>query len=92
LTNDQSKGIQLSFTGDKLCLTSSTPEAGDAEINMKIDYKYNDANIGFNPQYLLEVLRVVDEPEVIFEFSDGGRPGILRSGKDFLYVIMPVAV
>lgn len=92
LTNDNSKGIQLEFSEGKLCLSSSTPEAGDAEVTMPVEYTYPQEKIGFNPQYLLEVLRVVDDAEVVFEFSDGTRPGILRSGKDFLYVLMPVAV
>jgi DNA polymerase-3 subunit beta len=92
LTNEQSRGVQLEFTQDKLCLSSSTPEAGDAEINMQISYQGEALKIGFNPQYLLEMLRVINEPEVVCELSDGAKPGIIRAGKDFLYVIMPVTV
>ncbi len=92
LTNEQSRGILMSFSKGQLCLSSSTPEAGDAEINMEIEYQYEPLKIGFSPQYILDVLRVLTEPQVTCEFSDGNRPGLIRVGKDFLYVVMPVTV
>jgi len=92
LTNDQSRGILLAFEGETVCLSSSTPEAGDAEITMKASYEGAPLKIGFNPQYLLDMLRVISEAEVVCEFSDGSKPGLLRAGKDFSYVLMPVTV
>ena len=92
LSTEQSRGILLSFSEEKLCLTSSTPETGDVEINMSISYTGEDIKIGFNPQYLSDALRVIDEPEVTFEFIESAKPGLLNAGKDFRYVIMPVTV
>jgi DNA polymerase-3 subunit beta len=92
LTNEQSKGILLSFSEGNLRLTSSTPEAGEAEVQVPVDYKGDDFSIGFNPQYLLEVLRAMEEPEVVCELTDESKPGVIRAGKDFLYVLMPVTV
>jgi len=92
LCTEQSRGVLLSFSQEKLCLTSSTPETGDVEINMNVSYSGEDMKIGFNPQYLSDVLRVIDEPEVTFEFIESTKPGLLSTGKDFRYVIMPVSV
>ncbi|MBN2376579.1 MAG: DNA polymerase III subunit beta [Sedimentisphaerales bacterium] len=92
LTNEQSRGILMTFSKDQLCLSSSTPEAGDAEINMKIEYQGEPLKIGFSPQYILDVLRVLEGPQITCEFSDGNKPGLIRTGKDFLYVVMPVTV
>lgn len=92
LTNEQSKGVLLSFSDGELTLTSSTPEAGDAEIHMPVGYQGESFRIGFNPQYILEVLRVIEEPEIDFEMTDENKPGMIKSGKDFLYVLMPVSV
>jgi DNA polymerase III subunit beta len=90
LANEQSRGVQMEFSGEKLRLTSSTPEAGDAEINIPVAYEGADLKISFNPTYLMDMIRVVEEPEAVFEFIDGTRPGVIKAGKDFLYVIMPV--
>ncbi|MBI9016072.1 MAG: DNA polymerase III subunit beta [Phycisphaerae bacterium] len=92
LTNEHTNGIVLSYSSDNLCLSSSTPEAGDAEINMPIAFDGPDMKIGFNPQYILEALKVIDTPEIVMEFAGENKPGVLRSGKDFLYVLMPVTV
>jgi DNA polymerase III subunit beta len=92
LSTEQSRGVLLSFSGEKLCLTSSTPETGDAEINMNVKYSGEDLKIGFNPQYLSDALRVIEEPEVVFDFVESTKPGLLSAGKDFRYVIMPVSV
>jgi len=92
LSTEQTRGVLLSFSEEKLCLTSSTPETGDVEINMSISYTGEDIKIGFNPQYLSDVLRVIEEPEVTFEFIESTKPGLLSAGKDFRYVIMPVTV
>ena len=92
LTNEQSRGVAFQFSQGKLRFSSSTPEMGEAEINLPVQYDREESQIGFNPQYLLEMLRVVESEEVDFEFRDGKRPGLLRDGKRFLYVVMPVTV
>ena len=92
LTNEQSRGVGLSFSQGKILFSSSSPEVGEAEVNMKVEYNGKEVEIGFNPQYLLDVFRVIDEKEVTFEFGDNKKPGVLRCGKAFLYVVMPVMV
>jgi len=90
LTTELSRGIQMAFSQEELVLFSSTPEAGDAEIKMKVKYDGEDTTIRFNPPYLLDMLRIIEEPELTCEFIDGSKPGLFRAGKDFVYVIMPV--
>ncbi len=92
MTTDTSRGMALDFTAGRLELTSSTPEAGDAEFNMEIGYDGPEVKIGFNPFYLLEVLKNAGTEQVLLELADGNKPGILRIEDDFLYVIMPVAL
>jgi len=92
LTNEQSRGILMSFSQGVVHLSSSTPEAGEAKVKMPATYEGKDLGIGFNPHYLLDALRVIDEPKVTMEMVDAETPGVLRAGKDFLYVLMPVAV
>lgn len=91
LTNEESKGVRLSFSDQGLTLTSRAPEMGDAEINVEVSEFQGEAiEIGFNPQYLLDALKVVDEEQVHMEFKASNKPGVLRTGPNFLYVVMPV--
>lgn len=91
LTNEESKGVRLAFKGDQLTLTSRAPEMGEAEVRVEMpNYEGEAIEIGFNPQYLLDALKVVGAEQVQLEMRAANKPGILRTGPDFLYVVMPV--
>lgn len=92
LTNEESKGIRLTFDKKGLTLTSRNPEAGEAEVRFSCKFDGADVEIGFNPAFLVDALRVVDTDEVAFELTAPNRPGLLKAGNDFLYVIMPVSL
>lgn len=90
LTNEQSKALRLSFEKERLVLSSRAPEQGEATVSMGIQYDYPPMEIGFNPVFLVDALRVVGTPTVTLEMKDSGRPGLMRAGAGFLYVVMPV--
>jgi DNA polymerase III subunit beta len=90
LTDEQSKGVRMAFGKKGLTLSSRSPEAGEAQVTFPCKYEGADVEIGFNPQFLTEALRVVDTDEVNFELTAPNRPGLLKGGPNFLYVIMPV--
>jgi DNA polymerase-3 subunit beta len=90
LTTEESKGVRLAFTKKGLKLTSRSPESGEAEVNFACKFEGSDVEIGFNPTFLTDALRVVDSDEISLELTAANRPGLLRGGPNFLYVIMPV--
>lgn len=93
LTNEESKGVRMSFKEGQLVLSSRAPELGDAEITVDIaKFEGEPIEIGFNPQYLTDVLRVIDSAEVIIEMKAPNKPGVLKVGGDFTYVVMPVSL
>ncbi len=90
LTSEESKGIKLSVTAEALVFSGSSPEAGAAEVSMPVAYTGEPIDIGFNPQFLIDALRVVKTPEFELELGQPDRPGVIKSGTDFLYVLMPI--
>jgi DNA polymerase-3 subunit beta len=90
LTSEESRGIKLSIGKDSLVFSGRAPEAGDAQINMPIDYKGEPIEIGFSPQFLIDALRVIQAPEFDLELGQADRPGLVKSGANFLYVLMPI--
>ena len=90
LTTEESRGVKLQFSKKGLVLTSRSPEAGEATINFACKYEGTDIEIGFNPAFMAEALRVVDSDEISLELTAPNRPGLLKGGPNFLYVIMPV--
>jgi DNA polymerase-3 subunit beta len=93
LTNEESRGVRMLFKGkDKqLELTSRAPEMGEAVIKVDLaKYDGDDMEIGFNPQFLTDALKVMNESEVVMELKASNKPGLIKSGTDFMYVVMPV--
>jgi DNA polymerase-3 subunit beta len=72
--------------------------SSEAEETIHCDYDSEDMEIGFNSEYLTEVLSNVDCEEVVFELSSPNRAGIVlpressddAPAEDILMLIMPV--
>ncbi|MGC9454162.1 MAG: DNA polymerase III subunit beta [Phycisphaerae bacterium] len=90
LTNEESRGVRFSFAADKVTLSSRAPETGEAEVTCPVSFEGDPMEIGFNPSFLADVLKVVETDDISLELTDPNKPALLTSGKDFLYVIMPV--
>ena len=95
LTNEESRGVRLRIagTGDDatLHLTSRAPEMGEASVDLAVpEYEGEEIEIGFNPEFITDALKVVQEPQIVVELKAPNRPGVFRSGSDFTYVVMPV--
>lgn len=90
LTTEDSKGVRMTFNKKGLVLSSRSPESGEATVNFPCKYEGGDVEIGFNPTFLTDALRVVDTDEIALELTAANRPGLLKGGPNFSYVIMPV--
>lgn len=90
LTSEESRGVKLSFAGETLTMTSRAPETGEAEVQCPIELDGSDVSIGFNPMFLTDAIRVIDTDVISFEMNAPNKPALVRSGTDFLYVLMPV--
>jgi DNA polymerase-3 subunit beta len=64
---------------------------GEAEIQVEpSSYEGDPLEIGFNPGFITDALRVLDHGEVMIELKAPNKPGVLKTGNDFTYVVMPV--
>ncbi|MFT3683430.1 MAG: hypothetical protein QM783_00660 [Phycisphaerales bacterium] len=93
LTNEESRGVRMSFNNkDKAAkLFSRSPEMGESEIELGLSgYEGESIEISFNPRFIADALKVVDEPEVLVELKAPNKPGLFKAGSDFVYVVMPV--
>jgi DNA polymerase-3 subunit beta len=90
LANEDSKGIRLALDKDTLVFTSRAPDTGDAQIDMAGEYKDEPMEIGFNPQFLVDVLRIIKSDDFELHLGQPDRPGLIKSGPNFLYIVMPV--
>lgn len=88
--------IRLDITADTVTISAEDVErSSEAEEVIHCDYDSEDMEIGFNAEYLTEVLSNVESDEVVFELSSPNRAGIVlpreqAEDEDILMLIMPV--
>ncbi len=90
MTSEKSNSVKLSFTRNSLVITANTPEVGEGQESLAINYKGKDLAVAFNPAFLMDPLKAVDDDEIFLELSDELSPGLVKTNGPFLYVIMPM--
>jgi DNA polymerase-3 subunit beta len=90
LTSEESRGIKLAISKNKLVFSGRAPETGDAEVEVVVEYTGEPLEIGFNPQFLTDAIRVIREPQFDLELGQADTPGVIKAGANFLYVLMPI--
>lgn len=90
MTSEKSNSVKLALTKNNLTITANTQEVGEGRESLAVNYKGKDLSIAFNPGYLMDPLKALDNDEVFLELSDELSPGVLKINGPFLYVIMPM--
>lgn len=92
LVSDKSNSVTLTFSKNKLLISAVSPEIGEATESMPVKYGGKEMSVSFNPTFILDPLRNLDDDEVSMELSDDLSPGVLKNSRPFLYVLMPMRV
>ena len=71
-------------------LSKSASYLGEARVEIDADYKGKEMAVGFNPDYLIDFLKSTDEASICFELTDAEKPGVIRIGSEYVYVVLPM--
>jgi DNA polymerase-3 subunit beta len=90
MTTDKSNAIRLTFSANQLIINITSQEVGEGRETIPVKYAGKEISIVFNPEYVMDPLKNMDDDEVYFELSDGHSPALLKCSVPFLYVLMPL--
>jgi len=96
--DERSNAIRMRLEEKELKVSSSNTETGESEDTIETAYTGDAMSIGFNAQYLLEFLKVVNTGDVRFEFKDAQSAGQLcpdepsESEYKYRYIVMPMRI
>ncbi|MDR0755868.1 MAG: DNA polymerase III subunit beta [Puniceicoccales bacterium] len=90
VSSQDNNTVKLKFGDNVLELSASSAELGEAQEAMAIDYNEDLVTIAFNPRFLSDPLRSLQEDEIFFEFKDELSPGVIKTFEKFLCVVMPL--
>ena len=91
-TNPDSLVVRMDVSKNKMLISKNTPYMGEVKEEMDVSYKGKNISIGFNPHYIMEVLKNIDTQEVGLEITDGEKPGVIRLGNEYTYVVLPMQI
>jgi DNA polymerase-3 subunit beta len=89
---DKARAVKLSLGKGRLVLFTRAQDVGEAKVEIPAEYKGEDVDIIFNPDYVADYLKVVSEETVELHLKDRSSAGVFRAGKDYQYVVMPLSV
>ncbi|HVP09191.1 MAG TPA: DNA polymerase III subunit beta [Burkholderiales bacterium] len=94
LSNEKFRGVRWVLTDGSLKIVSSNTEQEEAEETIEVGYKGDALDIGFNVNYLLDVLNNVSGSDVECLFGDASSSALLTfpSEAEFKYVVMPMRI
>jgi DNA polymerase-3 subunit beta len=97
VASDQTHRIRLRFEQDRVHLNVLTPDLGEGQDELELQFDGPELEIGFNANYLLEVLRYMPTEEVKMTFKAPERAATLEpvssDGEDpidYLCLVMPL--
>ncbi|GGO77381.1 DNA polymerase III subunit beta [Marinobacterium nitratireducens] len=92
LSNEKYRGVRLSLTSGNLQVMANNPEQEEAEETVAVDYDGDSLEIGFNVNYLLDCLSILNSEQVRFTLSDANSSALIEGVDEdgSLYVVMPM--
>ena len=94
MVNEKTSIVKLSFSQNNLSLMADTPESGNSEDQLDINYSGEDILIAFNYRYLLDCFKNIDSENMIICMNTNLSATIIKpdNEEDFIYLIMPVQI
>jgi len=92
LSNEKFKGVRLMVSSQTLTLLSNNPEQEEAEIEVPAEVEGDELEIGFNVQYLIDVVNSCRVEKIKIMLGDVNSSCMIQEveGSEALYVIMPM--
>ena len=96
ISSERSRPVKLSLERNRLLLSATSAEQGQAEEELDAEVVRYDAapiEIGFQARYLNDITDQIGE-RVVFKFADGSAPTLVMDAEkpEALYVLMPMRV
>jgi DNA polymerase-3 subunit beta len=89
LSTPDYQAVKLEVFKNKLVVSKSTPDVGESREEVDVEYQGKELAIGFNPNYLIDVLKNLSEETVDFELTDSEKPGVIRTN-GYVYIVLPM--
>lgn len=92
VTGNEARAVRFNLNQGELEFFGQSVGRGEAHAHMDIDYAGDEADIAFNPDYVLDGLKNAERDTVRLEFTDKSSPGKFTLGESYVYIVMPITI
>ncbi|MEN6489600.1 MAG: DNA polymerase III subunit beta [Smithella sp.] len=94
VSSERYNGVILSFSQGKMVLNSTNLDVGEAMEEVDINYSGEDIDVGFNVNYLIDAISVINTDNILFEVARGLKPSVIKPAENnnFLCIVMPLKI
>jgi len=94
IATEKTRAVKMALEPDRVTLSVTSPDNGTAAEEVPADYKSDGFEIGFNANYLKDILGQIEGDTVELHLADAGAPTLIRQNEKSpaLYVLMPMRV
>jgi DNA polymerase III subunit beta len=94
IATEKTRAVKIGLDADRVTLSVTSPDNGTATEELMADYSAEGMEIGFNANYLKDILDQIDADTVELHLADAGAPTLIRQNDKSaaLYVLMPMRV
>ena len=85
------QAVKFEIFSDKMVVSKSTPDVGESREEIPVDYKGSEMVVGFNPQFLMDFLKNINDEEIHMELLGVDKPAVMRM-EDYLYLALPMRI
>ncbi len=91
LSNETYRGVRLELKQNELLLSANNPEHEEAQDQLEVKYEDKPMEIGFNVNYLLDIVNVLDIEDINFYFENPAMSVLIKdSNSCSTYVVSPI--
>ncbi|MDR9826930.1 DNA polymerase III subunit beta [Vibrio sp. FNV 38] len=92
LSNEKFRGVRVNLDGGDMRITANNPEQEEAEELLDVQFEGEAIEIGFNVNYVLDVLNTLRCDTVRLSMSSANASALLENANDdsAMYVVMPI--
>ena len=91
LSTPDYQAVKLEIFKNKLVVSKSTPDVGESREELAVVYQGKELAIGFNPNYLIDVLKNLGQETIDIELTDSEKPGVIRID-GYTYIVLPMRI
>jgi DNA polymerase-3 subunit beta len=89
------KQLPIKITiSDHLMVIECAVQTGNVREEVLIESVGKPLEIGFNPRYLIEAVKTIEDVEIVLDFGSSISPCIIRpiEGEEYIYMVLPVRI